>query len=132
MLVNFSLNTNPTERNRALIQAKGISGAFIVDSVQTPRKYRKLTSDSKFVLSPPGNGADCHRTWEAIYLGAIPIVLRKFWPFIGLDLPVIVLDSWEELEGRIENFQGLKYLEPLQVIDEIDRITNLKPFFQAK
>jgi hypothetical protein len=25
-------------------------------------------------LSPRGNGLDCHRTWEALYLDAIPIV----------------------------------------------------------
>lgn len=29
---------------------------------------------SLFVISPPGNGHDCHRTWESIYLGAIPVM----------------------------------------------------------
>ena len=26
------------------------------------------------VISPMGNGLDCHRTWEALYLGVIPLV----------------------------------------------------------
>ena len=28
-----------------------------------------------FVLSPPGKGLDCHRTWEALCLGCIPIII---------------------------------------------------------
>ena len=28
-----------------------------------------------FVISPPGHGLDCHRTWEALALGCIPITL---------------------------------------------------------
>ena len=46
--------------------------------------YRQLLLRSKYVLSPPGNGPDCHRTWESIYLGAIPIVLAIGF---GLILP---------------------------------------------
>lgn len=31
---------------------------------------------AKFVLSPEGFGRDCFRTWEALALGAIPVLLR--------------------------------------------------------
>ena len=30
-----------------------------------------------FVISPPGHGLDCHRTWEALALGCIPITLAS-------------------------------------------------------
>lgn len=31
-------------------------------------------SGYQFVASPMGNGYDCHRTWEALALGCVPIV----------------------------------------------------------
>ena len=61
---------------------------------------------SKFVLSPPGAGPDCFRTWEAIYVGAIPIVLKSHWPFSHFDLPVLVVDTFEDLEKRIADFES--------------------------
>jgi hypothetical protein len=36
----------------------------------------------KSVISPVGNGPDCHRTWEALYLGGIPLV-RESPPMTG-------------------------------------------------
>lgn len=96
-LVCFSLHTNYEERSLALEHAKGLEGVYFVDSPITPKQYRKLVMRSKFVISPPGNGPDCHRTWEALYLGATPIVISKSWPFKHLDLPVLQLDSWEDL-----------------------------------
>ena len=33
-----------------------------------------IQSQYAFVLSPRGGGYDCHRTWEALLLGSIPIV----------------------------------------------------------
>ena len=97
LLAAFSLHTNKQEREPALYFAKQIDGACIIDKPITPRKYRKLISESIYVLSPPGNGIDCHRTWEALFLGAIPIVKRKYWPFAHLDLDVTVVDEWEDI-----------------------------------
>ena len=74
---------------------------MIINHPITPRAYRKLVLRSKYVLSPPGNGPDCHRTWEALYLGATPIVLKDYWPFRGYDLPVVSLNGWDELERVI-------------------------------
>lgn len=50
-----------------------------------------------FVLSPEGNGMDCHRTWEALLLGNIPVVRRN--PLVGLydGLPVLVVDDWADV-----------------------------------
>jgi hypothetical protein len=44
-----------------------------------PKPFASYLDDMarcRWVLSPPGNGVDCHRTWEALYLGVTPIVLR--------------------------------------------------------
>jgi hypothetical protein len=49
-----------------------------------------------FVPSPAGNGLDCHRTWEALYLGCIPVALRS--EYCGDNSwPVMIVDSWDEL-----------------------------------
>jgi len=62
----------------------------------SPEQYRQAVSESMFVLSPPGRGLDCHRTWEAIYLGAVPVVPEGTLP-PGLlhDLPIYSVSSYE-------------------------------------
>lgn len=99
LLSAFSLHTNSAERVQAMTFAEKVKGAVILDKPVTPKKYRELLSNSVYVLSPPGNGADCHRTWESLFLGATPIVKRKYWPFGHLDLDVEVIDEWQEVPG---------------------------------
>jgi len=104
ILSSFSIETNSTERSKALEFTKSNNDVFQMPTFTSPKKYRQMLSNSAFVLSPPGNGADCHRTWEAIYLGAIPIVLKKYWPFGDLDLPVLAVEDWSEIPKLIASF----------------------------
>ena len=97
LLVSFNDHTNPTERKAARDVALSLPGVYVVPSGVSPRSYRELVRRSSFVLSPPGNGPDCHRTWEALYLGATPIVKSTHWPFKNIDLPVVTVDSWDRL-----------------------------------
>lgn len=59
------------------------------------KKYRNY----RFVLSPRGNGLDCHRTWELFLLGCIVITetspLDNMWK--ENNLPVIILKDYNEL-----------------------------------
>lgn len=56
-----------------------------------------------FVLSPPGAGPDCHRHWEAMALGAIPIVQRSTATKILDDMPALQVTDWGEVtEARLE------------------------------
>jgi hypothetical protein len=50
----------------------------------------------KFILSPPGVGLDCHRTWEALVLGCIPIVKSSCIDKVYEGLPVWIVKNWEE------------------------------------
>lgn len=64
-----------------------------------------------FVLSPTGIGLDCHRTWEALCLGCIPIVCVKEFKKLFNELPVLVISNWKEitkelLENTIEDFKN--------------------------
>ena len=67
-------------------------------------------SQYAFVISPHGNGLDCHRTWEAIALGCIPIVKTSPLDPLFKDLPVLIVESWnlitqELLNNTIEEYK---------------------------
>lgn len=50
-----------------------------------------------FVVSPHGNGLDCHRTWEALILGCIPIVKTSPIDSLFDELPVLIVRDWSDL-----------------------------------
>lgn len=54
-----------------------------------------------FVLSPHGNGLDCHRTWEALVLGCIPIVKTSPLDSLYKDLPVLIVSNWNEINEEL-------------------------------
>jgi hypothetical protein len=53
-----------------------------------------------FVVSPHGNGLDCHRTWESLVLGNIPIVKRSSIDPLYDGLPVVIVDDWREISDH--------------------------------
>jgi hypothetical protein len=60
--------------------------------------YYGQLARSRFVLSPAGRGWDCYRTYEAIALGAVPIVKRA--PPLSdvvAGMPVVLVDDWSEV-----------------------------------
>jgi hypothetical protein len=76
--------------------------------------YLTDLAKSAFVLSPRGNGIDCHRTWEALYMGSIPIVRKSSLDPLYVDLPVVIVDNWEEvdeqfLESTLEAFANREF-----------------------
>ena len=108
VLCSFSVNTNVLDRAIAWDFCQKLEQAYLMPSFTTPRKYRTLVEQSKFVISPPGNGADCHRTWEALYLGAVPVVLKSSWGYSHWDLPVIAVDEWADAKTAMLNFKPRK------------------------
>ena len=51
----------------------------------------------RFMICPEGNGMDTHRTWEALYMGTIPIEKRNLNNRFYEDLPICLVDDWEEI-----------------------------------
>jgi len=51
------------------------------------------------VVSPHGNGLDCHRTWESLVLGNIVIVKRSSLDPMYEGLPVVIVDDWREVSA---------------------------------
>ncbi len=62
----------------------------------------------KFLLSPRGNGLDCHRTWEALLMGSIPILEHSYLDQIFIDMPVLLINKWEDVT---QEFLENKYKE---------------------
>lgn len=54
-----------------------------------------------FVLSPFGMGMDCHRTWEALALGCIPIIQTRALAPLFADLPVLCVDNWSDITPQL-------------------------------
>src|SRR5581483_669306 len=60
-------------------------------------EYLKDLSSSKFVLSPEGAGLDCHRVWESLLMGAIPIVKHSILDSLYSNLPIVIVKDWNEI-----------------------------------
>lgn len=63
-----------------------------------------------FVISPYGGGPDCHRTWEALALGCIPIIKSCGLDPLFEDLPVLLVKQWSDvtqelLDSTVEEFK---------------------------
>ena len=57
--------------------------------------------DFAFVICPHGGGLDCHRNWEALCLGCIPIVKTSAIDNLYKDLPVLIVKNWEDIDSNL-------------------------------
>lgn len=94
----FSVHTNPRVRTDAFSALLKSNVSEHIGTV-SPRHHSDALRKYGFVACPPGNGEDTHRVWEAMYLGAVPIVLRSWMTerFEQLGFPVWVVDSYDEI-----------------------------------
>jgi hypothetical protein len=77
-----------------------------------------------FVVSPHGNGLDCHRTWESLLLGNIVIVKRSPLDPLYEGLPVVIVDRWEEItESNLRSWHT-RYAETFGTAEVQMRLTN--------
>ena len=108
LYLNFSDQTS-SDRNR--IRKLFESSSFCVSSPRKPfDQYFQDLAKSRFVLSPRGIGIDCFRTWEAILMGAIPIVQTSPLDRLFEGLPVLIVNEWEEIteEFLLENERKMR------------------------
>jgi hypothetical protein len=106
---NYSIQNNREEREYCLKQTNiplvcsvnggwnGFAGGYSLSD--TFEGYLRQISKSYFCISPKGNGIDCHRTWESLYLQCIPIVTKSQVAEEHKDMPIIVLDDWSEFKN---------------------------------
>lgn len=110
---NFTIDNIRPPRHQVMnkIMANGVK-CYTPLSKYTDTPYGKLTfpeycedmAGFKFVASPPGNGIDCHRTWEALYFGCIPIVIKNLI-YEQYNLPILQVNDYSEVTNELlENY----------------------------
>jgi hypothetical protein len=100
LYINHNIGTNPKERSipYQVFQTNKFITVESCMGYDNQKNYYTKVKQHAFVLSPPGNGIDCHRTWEILYCGRYPI-LKNIGRLKHLyeDLPVIFIDSYDEI-----------------------------------
>ena len=94
---NFTLEDHENLRKEVELLKEGKSTKQKVSKIIHYHDYLENMAKYQFIVSPPGNGEDCHRTWEALYMGGFPIVIKSpiFDEF--RDLPIIQVKNYSEI-----------------------------------
>lgn len=115
VLCAINIHTDQNRRGSSSITRKIISQTLSNNGIQNiqieNKKYFETLANYKFIISPEGNGIDCHRHYEALMSGCIPIVednplIRKKYK----NLPVIYTKDYSEINSEYLN---MKYQEML-------------------
>lgn len=110
---NFSMNAD--RFNQRKICLKEIPNNLLDSCGDNKRtKTWQIMTNYAFILSPYGNGMDCHRHWEAIILGCIPIIKSSEFETLFCDLPVLNVKNWSDinqdlLDSTIKIFKDKKF-----------------------
>jgi hypothetical protein len=132
--MNHNIATNEKERiipYRILNDKSYVTTELCSNGVDYENYINKIYNH-KFIISPEGNGIDCHRTWEILYLNSIPIQKKNINNQYYTDLPICFVDSWEDVT---EDFLNKEYdriinskwnLDKLKMTYWIDKIQKYK------
>jgi len=102
LYVNFDPDTAGEARRRVVDALAGNPLAMNPGRAPVSDYWRALRR-SRFVAAPRGNGQDTHRLWEALYLGAVPIVDEADAPACVDGLPVLRTTDWGSLNAATLN-----------------------------
>ena len=104
---NFNINTNLVERS---LCKRKLNKLFKWENNIPFVDYIKKLSNYEFSICPPGNGVDCHRIWECLYMKVVPICKRSFLTehFSKL-FPIIILDDWNDLDISKLNYDDYSW-----------------------
>lgn len=103
LYLNFTISIPGfTNHLREDVQAIFAQKSFCYKATRKPiKEYLAELGQSKFVLSPHGYGLDCHRTWEALLMGSIPIVKASTLDPLYEGLPVLIVNDWHEITEEL-------------------------------
>lgn len=114
IFVNFNMNNDKFHQRKMVFEEVPPELMIINMNFQPRTIIWKKISENAFVISPFGMGMDCHRTWETLSLGSIPIVLESPFTQLFEDLPVLIVQKWSDinidlLNRTIKDFQTRKF-----------------------
>jgi hypothetical protein len=85
-----------------------------------PNDYFQQLPNYKFIASPEGNGIDCHRHYEALIAGCIPII--EYNPLIEekyKDCPILYTKDYSEIT---EDYLLKKYNDMLDITYDFSKL----------
>ena len=104
----FNIYTNISKRHFCYDELKNkLEWLPIIE----PDENLKRLKEYEFCVCPEGNGFDTHRLWEALYLKVVPIVIQSNFTKIlqKQNLPLVVLESWDQLNIDELNYQDYSF-----------------------
>jgi hypothetical protein len=117
--LNFGKTHNNRENVRNFLIESKLS--FIENEKLSYANYLKKISEFLFVASPRGNGIDTHRTWEALYMGSIPIV-EKHHMYDTYNLPIWQIESWDEVTNESKRNYWIERYKSGNLFQNIDQL----------
>jgi len=107
---NFDIHTNFQARSH--IDHITAQNGIVMNNKVDQTNYLTDLAKSIFCISPPGNGVDCHRVWECLYLKTIPIIKYDDCYNQFKHLPILFVDDWHSvtadfLNSSISSFQQI-------------------------
>lgn len=113
VLINFSPFY---EERKEILRILGNSSFVTVSGKAVNTELGQLSfidelREHQIVISPPGNGLDCHRSWEAFSCGNAIIVKHSTLDDLYEGMPVILIDSWLTVTEEWLDAQLLKMLD---------------------
>lgn len=110
---DLNIRNHSHERRDATAALTGCSHVdFLARRVGRSAIWRRYAR-YPFVLSARGNGLDCHRTWELLYLGCIVVTTSSPLDALYRDLPVVLVDDWREVRDGANLSAWLERYGPL-------------------
>ena len=98
--LNFSRKRQERSRTEVWDLFRDAEFCHVAEGRSYPDYLRDMQA-SRFVISPPGNGLDCHRHWEALLLGSIPVMKHSSIDPLFDGLPVVLVHDWREVTRKM-------------------------------
>ncbi len=95
MYVNFQANTVLRGEIKQVLRT--VDWCECPSATMPIDQFLEEMKKCQYVIAPCGNGYDCYRNLEAIYIGTIPVVETGVWNEAYEGLPFVSLDSYNEL-----------------------------------
>jgi len=113
------------DRHRAIDHLKNVKFNDVIKNPVPRKSLWNCMRSYKFIISPHGNGLDCHRTYESIILGSVPIVRSSTLDGLYEGMPVLIVDDWKDITKEVlENYTYIGDLEKLKLNYWISLIKN--------
>jgi len=102
IFANFQLNITSKRREELYRLLRDNPNIFWQESKMSRTKMWEEQSKYVFNFSPIGAGLDCHRTWESLILGQIPIVEKTNTPLDNLhkQFPIVIINDVSEITKK--------------------------------